>query len=35
MKLRAWMRPYCAFVLPVAILLLLALGLWEKFAPQG
>jgi NSS family neurotransmitter:Na+ symporter len=35
LKLRAWMRPYCACVLPVVILILLVLGLWDKFAPKG
>jgi len=31
LKVRGWMRGYCAVVLPAAILVLFGLGLWEKF----
>ena len=35
LKFRAWMRPYCAFILPVIVLILFLLGLWDKFFPRG
>ena len=32
LRVAGWMRPYCAFVLPVAVLAILIAGLWNVFA---
>ena len=34
-KLRPWMRFYCAWFLPVAVIAILLLGLWDKFGPAA
>lgn len=32
LRLASWMRPYCAWILPLAILAIFATGLWNVFA---
>ena len=35
LKLGPWMRVYCAWFLPVAVIAILLLGLWDKFGPSA